>query len=179
MEIEIRNARPEDAPMVAWIVFAALDIYNSMSDKMLQSCSEADTLYSWDNTRLITVDGKVAGGLIAYQGKDYSRLREKTWPLCWDEEKSVFDAIEPECAPGEYYLDSMALLPEYRGLDFGKALVLDAVELGRKKGCSSATLLADKDKQGLIDYYKSIGFEISGSMIYFGHDYWKMKLIIK
>lgn len=179
MSIDIRSANPEDADMVSWIVFAALDIYDSITEKMLLSCSEADTLYSWDNTRLISVDGKVVGGLIAYQGSEYSRLREKTWPMCWDEDKSFLDSIEQECLPGEYYLDSMALLPEYRGQGLGKALIIDAIEQGKKKGCASATLLADKDKIGLVNYYKIIGFEIYDSMIYFGHDYWKMKYTIK
>lgn len=176
MKIDIRNARPEDSEIVTWIVFAALDIYDSISEKMRQSCSIADTLYSWDKTRLVTVDEKVVGGLIAYQGNDYPRLRDKTWPFCWDEDKAILDSIERECAPGEYYLDSMALLPEYRRQGLGKALILDAIEQGRQMGCMAATLLADKNKHSLIIYYKDLGFKISGSMIYFGHDYWKMRI---
>ena len=176
MEIEIRNATAEDAKLVTWIVFAALDIYEEASPKMTQICSEKGTLYSWENTRIVLVDGKPAGGLIAYDGDRYSQMREITWPRCWDEPKDVLDAVEPECFPGEFYLDSMALLPEFRGLGLGRDLVLDALNIAKNKGCICATLLADKNKPGLIAYYEKIGFQKYDSMWYFDHEYWKMRI---
>jgi len=178
MNITIQNASEKDAETVAWVVFAALDDYDEVSKKMLQVCTEPDTLYSWDKTRIVYVDGKPAGGLISYEGKDYTRLREKTWFRCWDDDPEILKAVEQECFPGEYYLDSMALLPEYRKMGLGRKLVLDAIEIGRSRGCKYATLLVDKHKSGLIAYYQSIGFEIYDSMIYFGHDYWRMRITL-
>lgn len=176
MDIEIRNATVEDVKLVTWIVFAALDIYGEESSKMSQICSEQGTLYSWENTRIVLVDGKPAGGLIAYDGERYPQMRENTWPRCWDEPKDVLDAVGQECFPGEFYLDSMALLPEYRGLGLGKELVLDALKIAKEKGCKCATLLADKNKSGLVAYYEKIGFQKYDSMWYFDHDYWKMRV---
>lgn len=178
MDILIKNATKKDAESVAWVIFAALDEYSRASEKMLGVCSESDTLYSYDKMRLVYVDGKIAGGLLSYEGKEYSRLREITWERCWDESPEILKAIGQECFAGEYYLDSMALLPEYRKMGLGKKLVLDAVEIAKSKGCQYVTLLADKQKSGLVSYYQSIGFEIFGSMIYFGHDYWRMRIIL-
>lgn len=178
MDIEIKNASESDANVVAWIVMAALDIYDDVPEKILNVCNDKNTLYSWENTRIVYVDGKIAGGLISYPGAKYQTFRDNTWTRCWDESEEYLDSIPQECSTEEYYLDSMALLPEFRGNGLGRALILDAVEKARELGYTNITLLANKHKDGLVNYYKKIGFEIYGSMIYFEHDYWKMRIQI-
>lgn len=174
--MEITAATPQDSEFVRWIVFAALDIYGNEDAGMLQVCSEESTLYSWKNTRLLKIDGQPVGGYIAYEGKDYSKMRKNTWPRCWEEPQDVLDSIGPESFPGEFYLDSLAILPQYRGLGLGKKLVLDAIQQAEDKGCLSINLLADKHKSGLVRFYQALGFRVYDSMWYFDHDYWKMKI---
>lgn len=179
MEINIRTARAEDAQMVAWIVLAALDMMDDASEelveRMTQVCGEADTLYSWENTRLAIVDGKVAGGLIAYPGSEYARLRAVTWTRCWDMDSEFLSAVDMECGEGEFYLDSMALLPGYRGLGLGRMLLEDAMKKAAGLGLASASLIADKNKPSLVSHYEKIGFTKEGSMKFFGHDYFIMR----
>lgn len=176
MDIEIRTATSEEAEIVTWIVFAALDMYGIHSERMLDVCKDRGTLYSWENTRLVIVDGKIAGGLIAYPGELYRSLRKNTWYRCWDDDPQLLSSVGDEAFQGEYYLDSMALFPEFRGMGLGKILLLDALDKAKAAGCKSANLLADKEKGGLIRYYESIGFRIYDSMIYFDHDYHRMKV---
>lgn len=175
MTIEIRDARPEDAGIVAWVVLTALDMDESQKERLTETCAEADTLYSWENTRLAFVDGKPAGGLIAYPGEKYARLRAKTWPRCWDISPETLAATAIETQAGEFYLDSMALLPEYRGLGLGKMLMEDAVQKAAELGFEYASLIVDKSKPGLVEHYSKIGFVKDGSMEFFGHDYFRMK----
>ena len=76
MDILIKNATKKDAESVAWVIFAALDEYGRASEKMLGVCSESDTLYSYDKMRLVYVDGKIAGGLLSYEGKECIVLKK-------------------------------------------------------------------------------------------------------
>ena len=80
-----------------------------------------------------------------------------------------------EAQAGEFYLDSMALLPEYRGLGLGKMLMEDAVQKAAELGFEYASLIVDKSKPGLVEHYSKIGFVKDGSMEFFGHDYFRMK----
>ena len=50
MEIEIRDARIEDVPVVAWTVLTALDMSTDDMDRFVKSCSDEDTMYSWKNS---------------------------------------------------------------------------------------------------------------------------------
>ena len=160
-------------------------------------CARPDTLYSYTRTRVACVDGKAVGSLTAYSGDDYLPLRERTWGLlnsafasCDDassegvvESATEMPSAEPECLPGEFYLDSMAILPEYRRLTFeysgstdriGHLLMLDGIEAGRRKGLPRISLIVDKTKPRLNAYYAALGFRPDGEILFFGHLYDRM-----
>ena len=90
---------------------------------------------------------------------------------------------EPECIPGEFYLDSMAILPEFRGKAYeyagstdriGHILMLDGIEQGRRKGFPRISLIVDKAKPRLKTYYSALGFRPDGEILFFGHLYDRM-----
>lgn len=116
MNIEIRDAKKEDVEIVAWTVLTALDMVETDEmEKFIMSCSEDDSIYSWRNSIVATVDGKTVGCLIAYEGSCYKELRNKSWFQLWDDMDSEYlKTIEAETVDGEFYLDSMAILPAYR-----------------------------------------------------------------
>lgn len=76
MEIEIRDARIEDVPIVAWTVLTALDMSTNDMDRFVKSCSDENTMYSWKNSIIATVDNVPVGCLIAYDGSRYDELRK-------------------------------------------------------------------------------------------------------
>ena len=91
--------------------------------------------------------------------------------------------MEPECLPGEFYLDSMAVLPEFRRMTFeyagstdriGHLLMLDGIEEGRRKGFPRISLIVDKAKPRLFAYYSALGFRPDGEILFFGHLYDRM-----
>lgn len=91
--------------------------------------------------------------------------------------------MEPECRPGEFYLDSMAVLPEFRRMAFeyagatdriGHLLMLDGIEEGRRKGFPRISLIVDKSKPRLFTYYSALGFRPDGEILFFGHLYDRM-----
>lgn len=175
-KIEIRDALIEDAPLVAWTVLTALDMTADELPTVIDSCRATDTLYSWTNARILCVDGVAAGCLISYLGERYIPLRDYTWQGLWDDfDPAYLTDLEPEAVPGDYYLDSMALLPEYRGRDLAKRLLLDGIERGKALGCADATLIVSVDKPHLREYYASLGFVQFGEMDFFGHHYHRMR----
>ena len=62
--VKIISARPEDADFIAWIVAQGMH----MDGVPKKHGARENTLYSWQNTRLLRCDGKLAGGLISYDG---------------------------------------------------------------------------------------------------------------
>ena len=176
MKIEIRDAKREDVEIVAWTVLTALDMEQDKTGKFVKSCSEGDSIYSWRNSIIAEVDGKSVGCLIAYEGSRDQELREMTWPKLWDDmDPDYLRSVGAETRKGEFYLDSMALLPESRGHNIGRMLMEYAIDKGRRLGCNCSTLLVDCNKPRLEAYYRAIGFEPYGEMLYFGHRYTRMK----
>ncbi len=171
-------------------------------------CARHDTLYSYARTRIACVDGKAVGSLTAYSGDDYLPLRDFTWGLlnaafanaAGDAADSAagsggqssateqgLQSMAPECLPGEFYLDSMAILPEFRRMTFeyagstdriGHLLMLDGIEEGRRKGFHRISLIVDKARQRLGSYYSALGFRPDGEVPFFGHLYNRMIMIL-
>lgn len=176
MKVAIRNAQKNDVGIVAWTVLAALDIETDDAERFVKSCSEDDSIYSWRNSIVAVVEDKPVGCLIAYEGIRYSELRKQSWLELWGYlGRKYLNTIEAETKDGEFYLDSMAVLPEFRGRDIGKMLIEFAVNKGKRLGCEYATLLVDCNKPKLEAYYRSVGFESFGKMNYFGHEYKRMR----
>lgn len=175
-KIIIRDAREGDARLIAWAVLTALDLPADELDRAARICADPRTMYSWRNTRVAEVDGVPVGCLVAYPGDRYVEMRDLTWPMLWGDDSADDYPVEPEALPGEFYLDSMAILPEYRGLEIGHKLMLDGIERGRRAGSTSVTLLVSQEKPRLRDYYAALGFRPSGEMDFFGHAYNRLRL---
>lgn len=196
----IRDAVPSDSTLIAGDVLAGMgyDVFSGSAGKIeiggrnfspgeavgvfREVCIREDTLYSWKRTRVACVGGVPAGTLTAYPSDDYPQLRALTWGLLGAGASS--DA-EPECRPGEFYLDSLAVLPECRGLTFanggstgriGHLLLLDGIEVGRSKGFSRVSLIVDKSRPRLCAYYSALGFRPDGDVLFFGHLYDRLVL---
>ena len=175
--ILIRNATPNDVELIAWAFLTALGLeseYSTKQSEIFPICLREDTIYSWKRSRIACLNGQPAGCLISYPGTDYERLRESTWQLFDDFWQNDNDHFEPETYAGEYYLDTLAVLPTYRQKGVAKALLLDGVQRGQALNCDRVTLIAESDNPHLLRYYQDIGFEKLSEMNFFGHLYTRM-----
>ena len=195
--VQLRDATLDDAPFIARVVLAGIDMLDldatlpdeqrGIYEHLIEICRMDDTLYSYCNTRIAEADGKRVGALVAYDGACYARMREKTFGLVkqtsgMDLSRNVkqtsgmdLSRNAMETGPGEFYLDSMAIFPEYRGVGIGRMLMRDRVDFALNKGFSKVTLLVDKDKPHLQKYYESEGFAFVGEMFVFGSWYNKLE----
>ena len=71
---------------------------------------------------------------------------------------------------GEYYLDSVVVLPRFRGLGIGKALVNAFVERAFAEGAERVGLIVDKENPYAEKLYTSQGFVAVGERMFFNHE---------
>ncbi len=183
--IVIRDATLDDAPFIARVVLAGIDMLDmdavlpneqrTIFEHLIKICRMDDTLYSYLNTRIAEIDGNPVGALVAYDGAHYALMREKTFGLVQQTSGMDLSHNAMETGSGEFYLDSMAILSEYRGIGIGKLLMRDRVDFALINGFEKITLLVDKDKPRLQQYYESEGFAFSEEMFVFGS--WYNKLV--
>ena len=64
-------------------------------------------------------------------------------------------------AVNSWYICGVAVIPEYRGQDIGQELIMHAFTDGKMAGFDNASLIAMADKTSLIDYYQSLGFQVT------------------
>lgn len=182
--VQLRDATSEDAPFIARVVLAGIELLDMdaalpdnqrvLYEHLVGICRMDDTLYSYRNTRIAEVDGCAVGALVAYDGARYAKMREKSFGFVKQTSGMDLNHSAMETGPGEFYLDSMAILSDYRGAGIGKMLMRDRVDFSLSNGFQKVTLLVDKDKPRLQRYYECEGFAFSEEMFVFGAWYNKM-----
>ena len=183
--ITLRDATMVDSPFIARVVLAGIDMLaieqelpvaqRPIFEQLVEICRMDDTLYSYRNTRVAEVDGQVVGALVGYDGGRYAEMRAKTFGMVARNSGVELSQNAMETGAGEFYLDSMAVLPAFCGQEIGHRLMLDRMTWAQEKGFNSVTLLVDKDKPRLRKYYESLGFAMKEEMFVFGAWYDKLE----
>ena len=182
-DITIRMARQEDSAqiaglfMLAWPVDEILDS-NGISYEQLHAsitcvAARAETIYSYENTVVAEIDDKVVGAMCAYDGADYQRLKQPIVDTLGDD--SGFANLK-ETEAGEFYLDSVGVLPEHRGRGIASLLFEAQCQRAASLGHKVAGLIVDEDKPKAEALYTRLGFRYLDDKDFFGH---KMKHMIR
>ncbi len=157
-----------------------------MLEGMTEICRREDTLYSWRNTLVAVEDGadagsestmsgsKVAGSLTSYDGARYLEMRELTFGLARERFGWVPPMMDDETCAGEWYLDSLAVVPEFRRKGVAKMLIDRMFKEARAQCLDKASLIALASAPRLIAFYQSLGFRPDRHLNCFGHDYLRM-----
>lgn len=180
----LRPATPSDALFIARCFHMAM-LYDDVSEERLQQfasliCVRDDVLYSWRNSFLAEVEDaagvmRPVGMVTAYDGRYYKPWQQQTFALVRQHLGIEFPGMEDEAVPGDYYIDSLAVLPEWRGRGIGTALLRHAIAEGQQRGLR-VTLAVDPDNPTAQRLYHQLGFRPDGDLFIFGHTYWRMVL---
>lgn len=172
----IRRARKEEAAqiaelfMLAWPVEEILESngisYEQLHKSMTAIAAAEETIYSYENTFVAEVDGKVVGAMCAYDGADYMRLKQPIVDLLGAD--SGFAQLK-ETEAGEFYLDSVGVLPEYRSRGIASSLFEAQCERAASLGHKVAGLIVDVDKPQAEALYARLGFTYLDNKDFFGH----------
>ncbi len=177
MSILLRSASIQDVSFVAWTIVTAVGI--SQTDEALLKqvaaiCSREDVLYSWKNSIIAEFDGQAAGGLCCYEGKRYQAMRGVTFPIIAQHTGNDFSKMDLETVPGEYYIDSMAVLPEYRHRGVATALLTEGIRQATELGIKQVSMIVSPENPAAQRLYESMGFRYRGNISAFGEPYRKM-----
>lgn len=175
--LSFRGATVSDALFIAKGFHMAM-LYDDATEEQISNfarniCTDEDVLYSWRNTLIAEIGGKPAGMLTAYDGRYYHDMRIRTMALVKQHLGVEFPGMEDEAVAGEYYLDSLAVMPEYRGRGIGRQLLKQGIANGKALNLD-VTLAVDPINERAKRLYRSLGFKPSGTLFIFGHDYEKM-----
>ena len=172
----IRKATKEEAAqiaelfMLAWPVEEILEsnglTYGQLQESMTTFAAAEETIYSYENTIVAEVDGKVVGAMCAYDGADYQRLKQPIVDVLGAD--SGFAQLK-ETEAGEFYLDSVGVLPEYRGRGVASSLFEAQCERAASLGHKVAGLIVDVDKPQAEALYARLGFTYLDNKDFFGH----------
>ena len=118
-----------------------------------------DSQYSYLNAHIaVDGDGRAIGAVVAYDGAHLHRLREAFFEEAEKAIGLVFDTLpDDETGPEEFYLDSLGVLPEYRGQGIAHRLIRAAA--GQAAGISKPLgLLVSNHNPDARRLYESLGF---------------------
>lgn len=180
--MKITQATPNHATDIAQLVMMAMTDEcclnlagkgNTLADfaRVMNRLTAADhSQYSYRNTLVaIDDDGQVAGAIVSYDGGQLHALRQAFIDEMKREVGIDHSGIADETGPGEWYLDSLAVYPQYRGQGIAHLLLQAVVERAQKAGLR-AGLLVDKGNPKAERLYRSIGFEYVNDAMWGGHE---------
>ncbi|MDE7180057.1 MAG: GNAT family N-acetyltransferase [Muribaculaceae bacterium] len=190
--IEIIDAGPEDAPMIAEAILEAVgeEIVagigggrdrQEVKEMFTALARRTDSQYSYLNSRIALVDGKhKAGVCVSYPGACLRELRRSFFEEAnnrfgWGMTPEEVEAVPEETTGEEFYLDSLAVVPEYRGRGVAKVLITDACRKADEAGLPLGLLVADHNP-GARRLYDSLGFRPVARRTFAGEEMTNMRL---
>ena len=185
-KIVVRAAEQDDAPIIAKVVAMAIGDETALRNycgeeylAVLTAVARRDaTQYSWRYALVAEVNGVVAGAIVGYDGALLNELRRGTFSVlreCIGHTPTIADETEA----GEYYLDSVAVLPEFRGLGVGRTLINAFCEKSFAEGHDYVGLIVDFDNPQAEKLYTSLGFHRVGMRTFFGHQMWHLQRYVR
>lgn len=181
-EIVIRPAVSADAATIAEVIAMAIGdeagLRNYCGEEYMAVLTEVArreaTQYSWQNALVAELNGVVAGAVVGYDGAQLYPLREGTFATI-NEFVERTQTIVDETSAGEYYLDSVGVLPQYRGMGVGRALVSAFCDKAFAEGHQRVGLIVDFENPDAERLYTSLGFRRIGTRPFFTHQMWHLQ----
>ena len=88
--------------------------------------------------------------------------------------KPDFAVSEDETEAGEYYIDTLCVMPEYRKMGIATKLITTIREQVFAEGHRKLGLIVDIDNPTAERLYTSLGFRRVGMRIFAGHKMWHL-----
>ncbi|MGB2691549.1 MAG: GNAT family N-acetyltransferase [Thermodesulfobacteriota bacterium] len=176
MEIKKFDRKIDDISIVAELIIRAYSdsgqniSYDKKSIKTVQDFVETgNNFIGYENIHLCLTDKNIAGLVIGYTGKSYSKIKTlldlllklKLTQFCnyLIISSQLFDtAYTPYLEEDDFYISVIFVDGKYRNRGIGTLLLNHAVEIAKEKGCKKIVLEVDRDNEGAQSLYKKFGF---------------------
>ena len=180
--VEIREATKNQAAEIAGLIMMAMtddccqyfcgEGYG-LEDfhRMMTMLVEAEvSQYSYKNTLVAMASDRVVGISVSYDGGCLHELRRAFIQAAKEYVGKDHSGMDDETQAGELYLDSLAVLPEYRRQGIAKQLILATKEKADKLHLPYVGLLVDKGNPDGEALYSSVGFRYMDDSRWGGHE---------
>ena len=179
--IEIKDARKEQSASIARLIMMAMTddcclhfcgVGHGLDDfrRMMTSLVEReDSQYSYKNTLVAMDDEKVVGVAVSYDGARLHELRQAFIEAAKEQIGKDHSGMDDETQAGELYLDSLAVLPDYRLQGIARKLLRATKEKADQMGLPCLGLLVDKGNPAGESLYASVGFRYVNDSYWGGH----------
>ena len=181
-ELNIRKATQSDAPLIASVVAMAIGEESAIlygGENYMNVFEEIALLensqYSYRNAFVAEINGNAVGAVVAYDGAELYPLRKTTLEIIYKHTAKELQIVD-ETDASEFYLDSLAVLPEYRGRGVGAKLIHAVKERAFNEYNKNLGLLVDFDNPRAEKLYASLGFERVDRTTFLGHDMWHLQV---
>ena len=178
--IIIRKATKEDAYLIAKVVGMAIGeesmrhyCGNSWMDVITHIARQDNTQYSYRNALIAEINGTPAGAIIGYDGAHLHALRQPTFDIILQHVDKI-NITEDETEAGEYYLDSVGVLPQFRKMGIATKLIEVMRDKIFAEGHTKFGLIVDFDNPTAERLYTQIGFHRVGQRTFLGHKMWHL-----
>lgn len=176
--MKITEAKNSDAELIGRVVveaigpelareFAGEHPASDVERLFATLAARKDSQYSYLNTlKAVAPDGTPMGFIVGYDGARLHDLRL----AFFDEAERILGRdmrghMPDETDPDEFYLDSLAVFPEFRGRGVASALIL---AMARRTAGKPFGLLCDKANARARRLYDSLGFRYVGDRPFAG-----------
>lgn len=177
----IRKAEKKDGASVVELVMIILkdmelnfltQYGETITSNVLEKAYLSETFrFGYNRGIVAVIEGDVVGAAFGYLEEEETvideALKEIFSELSISMDEQMF--VDKEAAPGEWYLDSIAVRSDQRGKGIGGAL-LDALP-NYISGSSRIGLNVDQDNPAAKKLYERHGYKDSGEMTISGHVY--------
>lgn len=175
-DIIIRQGRPEDAQDFSQLILLSAttffpSIFASNTEEVRRKIfQQPGTLFSFEHSYFIEVNGKIAGMALGYNWEQKRREELHIGLLLvkylkWSFFTRIFYLLKAQnivgkLAENEYCLSNIAVYPEFRGLGVGTKL-LSVIERESEKTCNNKIILdVETNNQKAIKLYERLGYII-------------------
>lgn len=181
----IRPAKPEDARVLAGYIMMAepemIEFFSGTDDREGQIdfvvgniLSPVPNRYSLSCALVAESDGKPAGMVQLFPADSQPELDKPILEILrrrgLDLQELSFEGV-----PGTYYVSSVTVAPEARGLGIGSRLLEAGAEGGREKGFDAISLLVADGNPRAKALYERIGYAAHGEVDIAGTKYIRMR----
>jgi ribosomal protein S18 acetylase RimI-like enzyme len=164
-DARLRPARVDDASILAELVdyageglpsylWSKMAAPNETAKQVGQNRAARETgSFSYRNATVIEQEGRAAGALIGYS------IPEAPEPIAPDMPAMFVPLQELEnLAPGTWYVNVLAVLPEYRGAGLGTVLLEFAEKTARTLGRHGMSVIVSDANMGARRLYERLGY---------------------
>ena len=179
--IAIQPATREQAADIANLIMTAMT-----ADCCLNFCGEGrglddfrrmmtllverdDSQYSYRNTLVAVEADKVVGIATSYDGAQLHRLRRAFIDAAKEHLNRDHSGMDDETQAGELYLDSLAVLPDYRRRGIARRLLQATADRAKAQHLPCVGLLVDQGNPAGERLYRSVGFRYANDSHWGGH----------